>query len=361
MSLSRPYSENWWNNVEQKSIELSLKYNWIGITDITDCYGSIYTHSIAWALHGISTAKINRKETLIGNAIDKKIRNMTYGQTNGIPQGSLLMDFIAEIVLGYGDLLLTEIKEKKKIEDYTILRYRDDYRIFTKDELTLNKILKLLSENLSTLNFKMNTQKTTISNDVISKSIKRDKIEALDLNLNSDISIQKKLLVIREFANKNPNSGSLKTMLVDFYKETIEKLKKKRNDNKEIISIIVDLMYNNPNLYQICVIILSKLLSFENKSNKEFIIKCIEEKFSKLPNTDYLSIWLQRITLTYNAKRQFNSKICKIIYDSTAKLWNSSWLNIDINEELIVDKLLIKELTPVISSKELDIFDDYNW
>ena len=84
-------------------------------------------------------------------------------------------------------------------------------------------------------------------------------------------------------------------------------------------------------------------------------------QFSKLPNTDYLSIWLQRITLTYNAKREFNSKICKIIYDSTAKLWNSSWLNIDINEELIVDKLLIKELTPVISSKELDIFDDYNW
>ena len=134
-----------------------------------------------------------------------------------------------------------------------------------------------------------------------------------------------------------------------------------RNDNKEIISIIVDLMYNNPNLYQICVIILSKLLSFENKSNKELIIKCIEEKFSKLPNTDYLSIWLQRITLTYNAKREFNSKICKIIYDSTTKLWNSSCLNIDINEELIVDKLLIKELTPVISSKELDIFDDYNW
>lgn len=352
---------NWWNNVEQKSIELSLKYNWIGITDITDCYGSIYTHSIAWALHGMSTAKINRKETLIGNAIDKEIRNMTYGQTNGIPQGSSLMDFIAEIVLGYGDLLLTEILKKEKIEDYTILRYRDDYRVFTKDESTLNKILKLLSENLSILNFKMNTQKTTISNDVISKSIKRDKIDALDLNLNSDISIQKKLLVIREFANKNPNSGSLKTILVDFYKETIEKLKKKRNDNKEIISIIVDLMYNNPNIYQICVIILSKLLSFENKSNKELIIKCIEEKFSKLPNTDYLSIWLQRITLTYNAKREFNSKICKIIYDSTTKLWNSNWLNIDINEELIVDKLVIKELTPVISSKELDIFDDYNW
>ena len=105
---------NWWNNVEQKSIELSLKYNWIGITDITDCYGiQIYTFNCVGTA-GISTAKINRKETLIGNAIDKKIRNMTYGQTNGIPQGSSLMDFIAEIILGYGDLLLTEILEKEK-------------------------------------------------------------------------------------------------------------------------------------------------------------------------------------------------------------------------------------------------------
>lgn len=30
------------------------------------------------------------------------------------------------------------------------------------------------------------------------------------------------------------------------------------------------------------------------------------------------------------------------------------------NWKLIVEKLVIKELTPVISSKELDICDDYN-
>lgn len=42
----------WWEEIEQESIKLSLKYNCILKTDITDCYGSIYTHTIPWAIHG---------------------------------------------------------------------------------------------------------------------------------------------------------------------------------------------------------------------------------------------------------------------------------------------------------------------
>ncbi len=40
------------------------------------------------------------------------------------------MDFIAEIVLGYADTLITTEIKAAKILDYKILRYRDDYRIF---------------------------------------------------------------------------------------------------------------------------------------------------------------------------------------------------------------------------------------
>lgn len=352
---------SWWNNVEQRSIKLSLKYDWIGMTDIANCYGSIYTHSIAWALHNMSVAKANRDEkSLLGNEIDKKIRSMCYGQTNGIPQGSSLMDFIAEIVLGYGDMILSEKLKEENIEDYTILRYRDDYRIFTKDEVTLNRILKIISEELTVLNFKMNVQKTIISNDIITNSIKLDKIDSLKLKIDDNTSIQKKLLLIRDFSIKNPNSGSLKTLLLEFYKNHIEGINKKIKDNREIISVIVDIMYNNSNLYQICISILSKLLSFENNKNKEIIIKKIEEKFSKIPNTDYLSIWLQRITITYNRNREFNSKICKKIYNNKSKIWNSDWITIDINENLIIKQNIINKLTPVISSKSLEMFDEYN-
>mgnify|MGYP000856593299 CR=1 FL=1 len=88
---------NWWESIEQKSLELAMEYEYVLHTDISDCYGSIYTHSIAWSLHTKVTAKQRRNDrSLIGNVIDKHLQDMAYGQTNGIPQGSVLMDFISE-------------------------------------------------------------------------------------------------------------------------------------------------------------------------------------------------------------------------------------------------------------------------
>lgn len=352
---------SWWNNFEQESIKMSLEFNWIGVTDITNCYGSIYTHSISWALHGIETAKTNKNnKKLIGNNIDQAIRCMNHGQTNGIPQGSTLMDFIAEIILGYGDTLISSAIKESDItskEQYKILRYRDDYRIFTNSETTLNKILKILSEQLSKLNFKMNTNKTIISDDVISNSIKYDKIESLYLNLKQQKTIQKKLLLIRDFSKKHVNTGTLKKLLIELYKNDIEKIKNKSEDNIELISIVVDLMFKNSAIYPIAITILSKLLSFETDNTN--IIQNIERKFSILPNTDYLSIWLQRITITYNKNKKFNSPICNKIYNKNTKIWNSDWINLDINENLILNEEIIDKLSPVIPSLTLDIFDRY--
>ena len=41
---------NWWNAMEQRSIELSLEYRYMCVTDITNWYGSINPQSIEWAL-----------------------------------------------------------------------------------------------------------------------------------------------------------------------------------------------------------------------------------------------------------------------------------------------------------------------
>ena len=140
---------NWWEQVEQQSILLSLKYDYIFDTDVADCYGSIYTHSIAWAVESKTIAKSKQgrsNKKLLGNIIDASIQNAQYKQTNGIPQGSVLMDFIAEIVLGYIDRILGVILKKQNITDYEILRYRDDYRIFVNNPNDGEGILRLLSE-----------------------------------------------------------------------------------------------------------------------------------------------------------------------------------------------------------------------
>ena len=69
----------WWEKVEQKSLALSLEYEYLFHADIVDCYGSIYTHSIAWALHTKEEAKKSQNrnnQKLLGNIIDKNIRGM---------------------------------------------------------------------------------------------------------------------------------------------------------------------------------------------------------------------------------------------------------------------------------------------
>ena len=350
----------WWNELEQNSIKLSLEYEYIGITDVVDCYGSIYTHSIAWALHGIDYVKEHKEDmALIGNKIDKAIRNMCYRQTNGIPQGSTLMDFIAEIVLGYGDTLISSRLEQENIHNYKILRYRDDYRIFSNNRDEVNRILKIISEELAKLNMRLNTQKTLISDDVISKSIKADKLSSIDLKYDDNISLQKNILQIRNFLLQYPNSGRVITLLNNLYINKIENIVNKPLDNIEIISIIIDIMYNNTKAYHVCVAILSKLLSFEKKKEMEKIISLIENKFSKIPNTEYLSIWLQRITIVNKPKRIYNSIICQKLYKSSVKLWNSDWINFNIDENLIIKEEEVKSLTQIVPSEDLKIFDEY--
>ena len=57
----------WWENVEQRSIELALKYRYMFVTDITNCYASMYTHTIAWALMGKEKAKEKKaRQRIIG-------------------------------------------------------------------------------------------------------------------------------------------------------------------------------------------------------------------------------------------------------------------------------------------------------
>ena len=100
---------HWWETIELHSIELSLDYEVTIHTDIVNCHGSIYTHTIAWALHTKTVAKGHRDPyESIGNIIDNYIQNMRQGQTNGIPQGSVLMDFVVEMVLGYADTELAK-------------------------------------------------------------------------------------------------------------------------------------------------------------------------------------------------------------------------------------------------------------
>ena len=353
----------WWSEYEQKSILYSLEYSMMANTDITNCYPSIYTHSISWALHTKPIAKEHKNDnTYIGNIIDKDIQQMKNGQTNGIPQGSVLMDFIAEIVLGYCDELLTKKIMEKGIEDYRILRYRDDYRIFCNNSSDLEFILKSLSEVLMEVNFKINSSKTYTTSDIVQKSIKPDKIERFKQDANiSNLSLQKQLFLIDKFSKDYPNSGSLVVLLTEVFNKKIVNSKRRPNSYAQVISIIVDIMYNNPRTYPICVAILSHIFKFLDNSKVKEYIDLILKKFKTLPNTTYLEIWLQRITIAIDREYQYDdNSICRKIYDTEATIWNSDWLKNNIkrqfDENLIINDEEVNNMTINISKQEVDLF-----
>lgn len=329
---------NWWEEIEQQSIELALKYNSVLITDITDCYGSIYTHSIGWALHGKKEARIHRNEnppTLIGCIIDNIIQAMSYRQTNGIPQGSVLMDFIAEMVLGYADFELSQKlnslnNEYGKSEiDYQILRYRDDYRIFANTQEDAVKIAKILSEVLSDLNLKLNTQKTFVSSHIIRDVIKPDKLYWNEAK-HDEKNLQKQLLLIHSLADKFPNSGSLAVALSNFLNKLFPLSVLKENSSKALISILADIAYNNPRTYSYVIVCIGKILSLDTDRFKvNDIYSLISKKFERKPNIGYWKVWFQRLTIKENREEEKNSdeKLCQIAAGNTeVLLWNNSWL-----------------------------------
>ena len=118
--------------------------------------------------------KKRNKSGLLGNIIDNYMQGMQYGQTNGIPQGSTLSDFIAEIVLAYADKLLSERLNTNGISNYHIVRYRDDYRIFCNSKEDTERIAFFLQEVLAD-SISIEWEKTYLTEDVISDSIKPDK------------------------------------------------------------------------------------------------------------------------------------------------------------------------------------------
>lgn len=350
---------------------LSLEYNHLLLLDITDCYGSLYTHSIVWALHTIEEAKKveNRNNPdFIGVVIDKHIQEMSFGQTNGIPQGSVLMDFIAEIVLGFGDYLLTLELDRLGITDYKIIRYRDDYRIFTNNPQLSSEIAKVLSEVLSKLNFKLNSAKTNSTDDVVLGSLKSDKVHWIYNKRKTD-NIQQWLIQLYVLGKEYPNSGSL-------YRETkyfLDWLQNKENsedrlgyENPEVlISLLVNLAYNNPRLF----VLVSASLSFlipkmdDIQAQKELLVK-IKNKFSQLPNTNYLNIWLQRIILKVDATMSYPDKLCEKVIDPNFVVWNSDWLNTKIRKLIektdIVKRDVVESIEIPFTKEETEQFGEYD-
>lgn len=393
---------NWWSSMEQRSIELSLEYRYMFVTDITNCYGSVNPQAFDWAFSFKGTKHEQETENPIAKNIQKYLRAFQQGRNIGIPQGNAIFDFIGEIILGYSDLLLHEAIQREGIAaSYEIIRYRDDYRIFCNDKDELEKISYVLQHVLESLNFRMNSKKTKISDSIVTDAVKPDKLTYI---YNTPIfnkkgcdfdSFEKHLLYILMFARQHPDSGSIKTMLSDIdkriedwlepYEEevttipildgeepTTEKITKRRRlvggSIRAMSAVCTQIALENVGCCHYALRVLSRMVdSLKNKKEKSAIISLVYSKLCNQPNSDYNQLWLQNITYQQDQKNgtsPYKMRLCRVVAgDENVKLWNNEWVKPKLSSGLhingIVDAEALKKVTPVITFRETRTYNEW--
>lgn len=386
---------NWWSAMEQRSIELSLEYRYMFVTDITNCYGSVNPQAFDWAFSLKGTKHERTCNNSIPTNIQKYLRAFQHGRNVGIPQGSAIFDFVGEIILGYSDLLLHEaIQRENIVAPYEIIRYRDDYRIFCNDKDVLEKISYILQHTLESLNFRMNSKKTKISESIVTDSIKTDKLAYI---YNTPIfnkkgvdfdSLEKHLLYILMFARQYPDSGSIKTMLSDIDKRIEEWLKPQTREVSTInledtnntierrtetyqrklvggsvramSTVCVQIALENVSCCHYALRVLSRMVdSLKDEHEKWNIIDKVYAKLCNQPNSDYNQLWLQNITYQNDKKKgvsQYNIRLCKVVMGENVELWNNSWLKKELTKNYkqtsVVRNEVLKKATSIITFRE---------
>lgn len=122
--------------------------------DISQCFPSIYTHAISWALVGKSTAKKHRGIKEWYNQIDKACQNMRDGETHGLLIGPHTSNLISELILTTVDnQLKSKYKYIRKVDDYTcyVEKYEDAESFLRDLEFELRKFDLLLNHKKTSI------------------------------------------------------------------------------------------------------------------------------------------------------------------------------------------------------------------
>lgn len=388
----------WWHGMEQASLKMALYYNYMAETDVADCYKSVSFDLVARAVGGEA-----------GRCLSRVLAAAENGRSAGLPQGSAMGDFLAEMVLGYLDVRFycAVVKAGLKMKPFSVLRYRDDYRIFAKDLETVRQLIRILAEVLEEAGLRLNVAKTKIYDDIVATARKPDKVywEELRARASGDdvrgvgggsgfgfdlsgaggsysgLSVQKRLLMIYELGRKFPNSGSVQRAMVELHKDAIFKIEKRPSDAYQLLGILANIMVENPRTCQVAVAAMSKIMSFNPGISRNALVEAVLFKARRLPDADYFEIWLQRLTVKNKRGKKFSNGLSRMLYEPGKGIWNSEWVGKGLDsgpgDAVLVDANLgakrlkicdadivvpgaVKRMPFVMPTEELDLFAGYD-
>lgn len=146
-----------WERLEDEEADLRAQSGarYIVRTDISNCFPSIFTHSIPWALHGRLKAKKERWSLLLeGNLLDRVTRDTRDGQSNGLLIGPHASNVLSEIVL-------TDIDRELVAEHGRYSRHIDDYEYAARTNEEAEAFVRHLGTLLRNYELTINEKKTT--------------------------------------------------------------------------------------------------------------------------------------------------------------------------------------------------------
>jgi hypothetical protein len=125
---------------------------------------------------------------------------------------------------------------------------------------------------------------------------------------------------------------------------------------------MVDIAFRNPRTYPIAVAVVSKLISFlDDQGDKQDVIKRILRKFSAIPNTDQMQIWLQRVSRGLHLVNDFDAPLCMLVSQQDQTIWNDGWitskqLRRSLDTGIIVDREQLESIDSVVQLEEVELF-----
>lgn len=156
--------------------------------DVARCFDSIYTHSISWATSSREHVKRNiepaKNRPPFADEFDKLLQQMNHGETNGILVGPEVSRIFAEVILQSCDQSVRRRLDSAGLiqgRHYDVLRYVDDYFIFTDRVEDGEKIRSVIQEELLFYKLHLNEVKssTTATPDITPISIAKSGISRL--------------------------------------------------------------------------------------------------------------------------------------------------------------------------------------
>lgn len=203
------------------------RFNYLSKLDVSHCFDSIYTHSIAWAVFQKDYAKNNLAKTkdTFAFKFDQLMQRTNYNETNGILIGPELSRIFAEIIMQAIDNDIFKELDCKGLSlgnDYQIYRYVDDYFVFHNGETVFESIKSTIQIKLKSYKLSLNSHKEeTYSRPIITPiSIAKKKIaklisETLEYRMEKTEEEGKEVILGDIYIHQNSLSTDFKSILAD--------------------------------------------------------------------------------------------------------------------------------------------------